>query len=49
MCSNAGILAASPYRLSAAVKPSHYEIELDCNMEGFTYEGREIIDIEVTA
>jgi puromycin-sensitive aminopeptidase len=48
MCSNAGILAASPYRLSTAVKPSHYEIELDCDMEGFTYQGRETIEIEVT-
>ena len=38
MCSNAGILAASPYRLSTAVKPSHYAIELDCDMEGFTYQ-----------
>jgi puromycin-sensitive aminopeptidase len=41
------ILSESSFRLPRTIVPSHYDIDLDLDMEDFTFKGKVGIDIEV--
>jgi puromycin-sensitive aminopeptidase len=40
-------LSESSFRLPRSILPSHYDIELDLDMEGFTFQGKVGIDLDV--